>query len=100
MPGVEDASRSPIRDITVVDNGAGFNNSNVRAFLLSDSTRKANRGNKDIRRFTWLKDFEKATIDSTYFDADSRTRRTFFFGAARSEKAGQVSLSSPIRPFT
>ena len=79
VPGTEDASLSPIRDIAVVDNGAGFNDSNVRAFFLSDSTRKANRGNKGIGRFTWLKVFDKATIDSTYLDGDSWTRRTFAF---------------------
>lgn len=74
----EEGALTAVRDITVIDNGAGFNDSNVRAFFLSDSTRKASRGNKGIGRFTWLKVFEKASIDSTYFDG-SWFRRTFAF---------------------
>lgn len=74
----EEGALTAVRDIKVVDNGAGFNDVNVRAFFLSDSTRKANRGNKGIGRFTWLKVFEKASIDSTYFDG-AWLRRTFAF---------------------
>lgn len=78
-PGMEESALAPIRDITVVDNGAGFNDANVRAFFLSDSTRKANRGNKGIGRFTWLKVFERADIDSTYDIGGNWARRTFSF---------------------
>lgn len=74
----EEGALTAVRDITVVDNGPGFNDGNVRAFFMSDSTRKANRGNKGIGRFTWLKVFDKASIDSTYFDV-SWLRRTFAF---------------------
>jgi hypothetical protein len=70
---------APIRDITVVDNGAGFHDSNVRAFFLSDSTRKASRGNKGIGRFTWLKVFDRADIDSTFEIGGDWSRRTFSF---------------------
>jgi hypothetical protein len=74
----EECTLTAVRDITVIDNGAGFNDVNVRAFFLPDSTRKASRGNKGIGRFTWLKVFDKAGIDSTYFDG-SWLRRTFAF---------------------
>ena len=78
-PGTDEGTLAPVRDITVIDNGAGFDDDNVRAFFMSDSTRKATRGNKGIGRFTWLKVFEKANIDSTYLDGDTWTRRTFAF---------------------
>ena len=80
LAGTEETTLASIRDVTVVDNGAGFNDGNVRAFFLSDSTRKANRGNKGIGRFTWLKVFNRAAIDSTYEqDADLWMRRRFSF---------------------
>jgi hypothetical protein len=80
VAGNDETSLAPIRDITIMDNGAGFHDSNVRAFFLSDSTRKVNRGNKGIGRFTWLKVFREAAIDSTYSsDDDLWVRRTFKF---------------------
>lgn len=80
LAGNEEAALAAIRDITVVDNGSGFNDINVRAFFLSDSTRKVARGNKGIGRFTWLKVFHEAAIDSTYSqDDDLWMRRTFKF---------------------
>jgi hypothetical protein len=80
LAGNDETSLAAIRDITIVDNGAGFHDSNVRAFFLSDSTRKVNRGNKGIGRFTWLKVFREAAIDSTYSSDDELwMRRTFRF---------------------
>lgn len=80
LAGSEEGALAPIRDVTVVDNGAGFNDVNVKAFFLSDSTRKANRGNKGIGRFTWLKVFNQAAIESTYQqDVDLWMRRSFRF---------------------
>ena len=57
---------APILNISVVDNGRGFDDTNARGFFLSDSTSKATRGNKGIGRFTWLKVFDKAVIDSIF----------------------------------
>lgn len=80
LAGNEETSLAAIRDITVVDNGSGFHDTNVRAFFLSDSTRKVNRGNKGIGRFTWLKVFREAAIDSVYSSDDELwMRRTFKF---------------------
>lgn len=70
LAGNEETTLAAIRDVTVVDNGSGFNDGNVRAFFLSDSTRKVMRGNKGIGRFTWLKVFREAAIDSTYMQGD------------------------------
>lgn len=79
LRGSEEGALAPIRDVTIVDNGAGFNDLNVKAFFMSDSTRKANRGNKGIGRFTWLKVFNQAAIESTYQQDDLWLRRNFRF---------------------
>lgn len=68
-----------VRSIQVVDNGCGFGDINAKAFFVSDSTRKAARGNKGIGRFTWLKVFEKVDIDSTYCQGEEWHRRQFEF---------------------
>ena len=77
--GADEAVHAPIRDITVLDNGVGFNDANARAFFLSDSTSKASRGNKGIGRFTWLKVFEKVHIESTYPEGEAFLARSFDF---------------------
>lgn len=79
LVGTEETALAPIHEVTVIDNGAGFNDINVRAFFLSDSTRKASRGNKGIGRFTWLKVFSKATVESTYLDDGAWMHRSFSF---------------------
>lgn len=79
VPGSEETVHAPIRDITILDNGVGFDDVNSRAFFMSDSTRKASRGNKGIGRFTWLKVFEKAHIESTYPEGETWLTRNFDF---------------------
>lgn len=79
IPTTDETFHAPIRDITVVDNGGGFNDANSRAFFLSDSTRKANRGNKGIGRFTWLKVFEKVEIESAFPEGEDWLLRSFDF---------------------
>ena len=77
--GADEAVHAPIRDITVLDNGVGFNDANARAFSFSDSTSKASRGNKGIGRFTWLKVFETVHIESTYPEGEAFLARSFDF---------------------
>lgn len=82
LPGVEDVGVA-IRAITITDNGVGFNDVNFLSFNLSDSTSKANRGNKGIGRFTWLKVFESAHVESCYQDGDVWHQRIFDFQKTR-----------------
>ncbi|WP_306533669.1 hypothetical protein [Geobacter sp.] len=79
LPNTDETFHAPIKDITVTDNGIGFNDNNARTFFLSDSTKKAIRGNKGIGRFTWLKVFEKARIKSTYPEGEAWFTRSFDF---------------------
>ncbi len=79
VPGYGEAALGPIKNIRIEDNGVGFNDQNFQSFIWSDSTRKASKGNKGIGRFTWLKAFEKAKIESSYSDGDNWYLRSFEF---------------------
>jgi hypothetical protein len=100
--GLRDESQAlPVATVTVVDNGAGFNDENARAFFLSDSTRKVQRGNKGIGRFTWLKVFERAKIESTYLDGDQwQTRRFSFVRTPEGLEQDSVSEAEGESPIT
>jgi len=41
----------------VTDNGIGLDENNMRSFLQSDSTYRAEKGGKGVGRFAWLKAF-------------------------------------------
>ena len=79
---VDGVSRS-INDIVgfeVVDNGIGFDTNNMKSFLQSDSTYRADKGGKGIGRFSWLKAFKEAIIESVFQDDDgSWVKREFSF---------------------
>jgi hypothetical protein len=98
LTGNEETTLAAIRDVTIIDNGAGFHDGNVRAFFLSDSTRKATRGNKGIGRFTWLKVFREAAIDSTYVHGDDDwLRRTFQFVVTTEGVEGEEVVDAAIK---
>ncbi|MDR0918617.1 MAG: ATP-binding protein, partial [Oscillospiraceae bacterium] len=63
----------------VTDNGIGFTEENMRSFLESDSTHKAEIGGKGVGRFSWLKAFSAVNISSTYFEHNSFQTREFCF---------------------
>ncbi|MDO5139509.1 MAG: ATP-binding protein, partial [Oscillospiraceae bacterium] len=70
----------------VIDNGVGLDENNMRSFLQSDSTYKASIGGKGVGRFSWLKAFSKADIESIFLDADSTpVRRQFEFSLEKQE---------------
>ncbi|WP_157653080.1 ATP-binding protein [Burkholderia ubonensis] len=93
-----------VRDVTIVDNGGGFSDINAKAFFVSDSTRKAAKGNKGVGRFTWLKVFEKATIESVYNQSGERYRRSFEFRKSEEgvenetlETCGAVEVKTTVK---
>ena len=57
-----------ISSFEIIDNGVGFNEPNLTSFMESDSTYKAAIGGKGVGRFSWLIAFEKAEIESIYYD--------------------------------
>ena len=68
----------PVKSFTVVDNGVGFTDPNMKSFETADSTAKIERGGKGIGRLTWLVVFEKAEIESRSRGDEGRLRRRSF----------------------
>ena len=70
----------PLNRFTVVDNGVGFTDPNLKSFETADSAAKIEHGGKGIGRLTWLVVFEKAEIESRFRgDEDRLWRRSFTF---------------------
>ncbi len=81
-----DYSINDVIGFNVIDNGIGLDENNMRSFLQSDSTYKASIGGKGVGRFSWLKAFKKADIESVFLDTDSiPVRRKFEFSLEKQE---------------
>ena len=81
-----DYSINDVIGFNVIDNGIGFDENNMRSFLQSDSTYKASIGGKGVGRFSWLKAFKKADVESVFLDTDSTpVRRKFEFSLEKQE---------------
>lgn len=77
LPDSEDSGL--LKEVTVTDDGIGFNDDNYSSFLESDTARKEQLGGRGLGRFSWLKVFEKVEAAS-YFVADGKGyKRTFTF---------------------
>lgn len=72
-----------IIDFQIKDNGIGFNEKNYESFNFAHSTYKFRKGGKGIGRFTWLRAFHKAEIESLFFENDSWQLRQFNFEPTR-----------------
>ncbi len=66
-----------IVDFIIKDNGIGFNEANYESFNYAHSTYK--KGGKGIGRFTWLRAFQKAEIESRFKENGHWTLRKFNF---------------------
>lgn len=75
----------PIQSFEIIDNGIGFNETNITSFMESDSTYKAKIGGKGVGRFSWLIAFEKAEIESIYSEEDGYVKRAFDFSVSNTE---------------
>lgn len=81
-----DYSINEVIGFNIIDNGIGLDENNMRSFLQSDSTYKASIGGKGIGRFSWLKAFKKAVVESVFLDVDSTpVRRQFEFSLEEQE---------------
>lgn len=68
-----------IKGVVIRDNGEGFNEANFEAFQEADTPSKINLGGRGVGRFTWLKAFDRAEVDSIFESKDARWRRRFGF---------------------
>lgn len=82
-----------IDNITITDNGIGFNDANFDSFMESDSDYKIEFGGKGVGRFSWLKAFERAEIDSLFVKDNSIYSRKFIFSLSSNSVEDAVVIS-------
>jgi hypothetical protein len=85
---------------TITDNGIGFNEDNLESFFTSDTQYKVSRGGKGIGRFSWLKAFEYAEIESHYRENGKLVKRAFKFTPKGDQPTGPAIDSKAISPKT
>ncbi|MDR6806690.1 hypothetical protein J2Y45_003882 [Dyadobacter sp. BE34] len=73
-----------ISDFHIEDNGVGFNEKNFESFNYAHSTYKFGKGGKGIGRFTWLRAFGRAEVESHFFENQNWHLRKFNFEPTRS----------------
>src|ERR1700738_1079177 len=69
----------PINGFEVTDNGIGLDDENFDSFNTAFSRRKVSAGGKGLGRFTWLKAFDGALIESTFQGENSLLTRSYTF---------------------
>ncbi len=77
--GQLDLDVSPISGFRITDNGIGLDERNWESFNTAFSAHKLTRGGKGLGRFTWLKAFGHAKIESTFKDNKGFHTRSFTF---------------------
>ncbi|MDA9517783.1 hypothetical protein XI04_32775 [Bradyrhizobium sp. CCBAU 11430] len=69
----------PIIGFEITDNGIGLDDDNFDSFNTAFSRRKVLHGGKGLGRFTWLKAFDGAHIDSTFRAEGALLSRSYLF---------------------
>lgn len=69
-------------NVTINDNGIGFNKDNTEAFDTLFTERKINKGGKGFGRIMYKKHFQNIKIESVFFDDEAKNfkKRSFVFG--------------------
>lgn len=81
----------------IKDDGIGFDEENYRSFCTAYSVRKERIGGKGAGRFSFLKVFKQADIDSVFGDGEQMFRRKFRFDVHFDQSAASVE-DSPGAP--
>lgn len=80
----KDADTLPeIVSFEIKDNGIGFNSENFDSFNYAHSTYKFAKGGKGVGRFTWLRAFKNAEIESRFKENNEWNLRKFNFEPTR-----------------
>ena len=89
-----------IIDFHIKDNGIGFTEKNYDSFNYAHSTYK--KGGKGIGRFTWLRAFKKAEIESRFFEEGKWHLRNFNFELTRQgiEKHTLIDVNGTEKRYT
>ena len=93
--GEESREIAAIKNISITDTGIGFTTRNFDSFCTGHSTYKLERGGKGLGRFSWLKVFDSARIDSLFYEDGTIMRRSFDFDLGFSpENAGTMTQAT------
>ena len=84
----------------IMDNGYGFTSENYKSFRTADSSLKWKKGCKGIGRFLWLKAFEKAKIESNFFEDEKWYKRVFEFTLDGIEPTDNITESEVMENNT
>lgn len=98
LPGIDAVGE--VNGFIITDNGAGFNDTNLDAFLTSDTQYKLSRGGKGIGRFMWLKAFDYAEIESHYRENGNLMKRAFKFTTEEDQLPAPATVSKAKEPST
>ena len=98
IPGM-DSSINEVTGFIITDNGVGLDERNMHSFLQSDSTYRAEKGGKGVGRFSWLKAFEMAHIESVFCDDGVWSKRKFDFSLKSPEINDQLVESKEIQEY-
>lgn len=76
---MSDGSEGGVTGFVIRDNGIGLNDENMKSFRTSDSAYKIKRGGKGVGRLSWLKTFDKCSIQSRFELNNAIKQRSFLF---------------------
>ena len=95
-----EGKKQPILNVTIEDNGIGFNEDNYHSFLTMDSQFRVDRGCKGIGRLIWLKEFESASIESVFSEKGKILERKFRFNENGVEIEEEHEIAQDSRIIT
>ena len=77
---IKDSNFSRVIKVEIVDNGIGFDFTNMEAFMETDTNHKSDIGGKGVGRLSWLKAFKTVSVSSVFLDEDgNKSSRQFSF---------------------
>ncbi|HUC49373.1 MAG TPA: hypothetical protein VMA30_08295 [Xanthobacteraceae bacterium] len=79
QPDLLGENAPPIVGFRISDNGIGLDDDNFDSFNTAYSPHKLKKGGKGLGRFTWLKAFDCAKIESTFLTEEGYLTRSFVF---------------------
>ena len=78
-----DQWETDVENITILDNGLSFNETNYNSFDTYASEFKVQKGCKGVGRVMWLKEFCNVVIESVFMDMNKKKCGKFLFDANR-----------------
>lgn len=89
-----------VNGFSVSDTGIGFDEANLDSFFTSDTQYKVGRGGKGLGRFSWLKAFAHAEIDSHFRQDGTLVTRAFTFTTGADKPTASPAPSKENRSKT